>query len=98
MFECVGLGKEMVDMCLCDVASRIGGLSFNDIARDYLSQHSIGFPPRDCTEVSLEGLENPGEYLYRATPGTSSVALRFRPLKFLATGAPGPRLEAQHCG
>jgi glutamate synthase (NADPH/NADH) len=70
VFECVGLGKDVVDTCLCDVASRIGGLSFDDIARDYLNQHRVGFPPRDCTDVSLEGLENPGEYLYRANPGS----------------------------
>ena len=67
VFECLGLNTHVVDMCLKGTASRIGGLSFLDVARDYLKQHQFGFFPRENTDINIEQLENPGDYHYRAS-------------------------------
>jgi glutamate synthase domain-containing protein 2 len=72
IFECLGLSDEVVDSCLKGTASRIGGLSFVDVARDYLRQHQMGFFPRENTDINIEMLENPGEYHYRAGPGAEA--------------------------
>ena len=72
IFECLGLNAEVVDTCLRGTASRIGGLSFVDVARDYLRQHQMGFFPRENTDINNDQLENPGEYHYRAAPSAEA--------------------------
>ena len=72
VFEALGLGDDVVNLCFVDVASRIGGLSLKDLGQDYINQHAKGFLPRPVTDVTTEALENPGEYHYRATPGSEA--------------------------
>jgi len=72
VFEALGLGKDVIDLCFCGVASRIGGLSLKDLGQDYINQHAKGFLPRPVTDVTVEALENPGDYHYRATPGAEA--------------------------
>jgi glutamate synthase (NADPH/NADH) len=68
VFEAVGLGKEVIDLCLCGTASRIAGLQLVDVARDYAHQHEQAFFPRKTTDINVTDLENPGEYMYRSAP------------------------------
>ena len=72
VFECLGLGSDVIDLCLKDTPSRIAGLSFEDVARDYLHQHRFGFFPRETTDINVDQLENPGEYHYRAAPSAEA--------------------------
>jgi len=72
VFECLGLGPEVINKCFCGVASRIKGLDLATVAQDYLNQHTKGFLPRPNTDVNLTALENPGEYAYRAAPGSEA--------------------------
>ncbi|MBN1780026.1 glutamate synthase large subunit [bacterium] len=44
IFECVGIHQEVVDRYFCGTASRIGGIGIDDIARESLARHAIGFP------------------------------------------------------
>ena len=68
VFEAVGIGAEVIDLCFRDTPSRIEGVNLALVARDYLRQHETGFFPREITDVSTLDLENPGEYAYRSNP------------------------------
>ncbi len=72
VFEAVGLGEDVMNTCFPGAASRIAGLSFEDIGRDYMQQHLAAFFPRDVTDINAVELENPGEYHYRANTGAES--------------------------
>ena len=65
VFEAVGIGSDVIDLCFRDTPSRIEGVNLSLVARDYLRQHETGFFPREITDVSTHDLENPGEYAYR---------------------------------
>ncbi|MDP9022798.1 MAG: glutamate synthase-related protein [Actinomycetota bacterium] len=43
IFEAVGLGAEVVDLCLTGTVSQLGGLTFDDLAEDVLRQHADAF-------------------------------------------------------
>ncbi len=43
IFECLGLGREVVDRCFAGTPSRIGGLSFEDLQRQVLAHHAAAF-------------------------------------------------------
>jgi len=45
IFECIGLGDEVVEKCFKGTPSRIGGLDFDDIANDVLRRHRFAFNP-----------------------------------------------------
>lgn len=47
IFEIVGLGKRVVDTCFTGAVSRIGGLDFDDIAREALAKHHLAFGPQN---------------------------------------------------
>jgi len=72
IFEALGMGPETVAKCFVGVASRIKGLDIATIAADYIAQHKKGFLDRECTDINLLALENPGEYAYRAAPGSEA--------------------------
>jgi glutamate synthase (ferredoxin) len=44
IFECIGLGENVVARCFVDTPSRIGGLEIDDIERDLLDCHRRAFP------------------------------------------------------
>lgn len=43
IFEIVGIGKKVVDSCFTGAVSRIGGLDFDDLAREALAKHQLAF-------------------------------------------------------
>ncbi|MDA0193954.1 MAG: glutamate synthase large subunit [Bacteroidetes bacterium] len=43
IFECIGLGDEVVEKCFKGTTSRIGGLDFDDIANDILRRHRFAY-------------------------------------------------------
>lgn len=49
IFEIIGLSKKVVDTCFFGTVSRIGGMDFEDLAREVLVRHRVAFsqePPR----------------------------------------------------
>ncbi len=55
IFEAVGLSEEVVDLCLTGTVSRLGGVTFTDIAQDVLDQHveAFGTVREEDDEVTL---------------------------------------------
>ncbi len=60
IFEIVGIGPEVVDLCFCGSTSRIGGMTLQDIAAEVLAFHRRAFPALQATK-----LENFGFVQYR---------------------------------
>jgi glutamate synthase (NADPH/NADH) len=63
IFEAVGLSRDVIDVAFSSTASRVGGASFGDIAREAVERHSLAFRlDRDC----WSGARNPGLLHWRA--------------------------------
>jgi glutamate synthase (NADPH/NADH) large chain/glutamate synthase (ferredoxin) len=45
IFECLGLGHEVIDRCFRGTESQIGGIGFDEIAEDALARHRLAFAP-----------------------------------------------------
>jgi glutamate synthase (NADPH/NADH) large chain len=58
-FEALGLNDEVVDTCFKNTVSRIGGLSLDDLAREQLARHRVGF------NSELTGLPDMGSYQWK---------------------------------
>ena len=58
IFEALGMSQEVVDTCFPGTTSRIGGVTFEDLANDVLARHHHAFP-------SADSLEHGGWYKYR---------------------------------
>ncbi len=43
IFEALGISKSVIDKCFTGTISRIGGLSFDDIAKEVLCRHHVAF-------------------------------------------------------
>lgn len=54
IFEAIGIGPDVIDRCFSGTASRIGGVSFDDIRRDCLIRHSEAFPKNGLVDEILE--------------------------------------------
>jgi glutamate synthase (NADH) len=71
IFEAVGLGAEIVKDCFAGTASRIGGITFNMLAKDAMKQHALAygyaFNNKGHAELA-ENLPDPGDYHFRSTP------------------------------
>ena len=63
IFEAVGLGKEVTNKYFAGTASRIGGVTLNEIAKEAVARHRKGFPKRKLPEKVLQC---GGEYHVRA--------------------------------
>jgi len=74
IFEAVGVGAEVMEMCFTGCASRIGGGGFEVFAVDQLAFHEKAFPSKYDTDVANRVLHNPGEYHWR-NGGRSEVHL-----------------------
>jgi len=61
IFEAIGLGPEVMDMCFTGTPSRINGIGFDYFQKDLLKQHAWAWP-QDDTDVMIP---NPGDYHYR---------------------------------
>mmetsp|Transcript_7127 Transcript_7127/g.20756 ORF Transcript_7127/g.20756 Transcript_7127/m.20756 type:complete len:1627 (+) Transcript_7127:71-4951(+) len=63
IFEAVGLGPEVMELCFAGTPSRIAGADFAILQRDALSMHTHAWPAAsDPEEVALP---NPGDYHFR---------------------------------
>jgi glutamate synthase domain-containing protein 2/glutamate synthase domain-containing protein 3 len=63
LFEAVGLGREVVDLCFRGTTSAIGGVGFREVAEETLRRHRAAFLPPAPGETALDP---GGEYHYRA--------------------------------
>ena len=64
IFEAVGLGNEVVDACFAGTTSRIGGVTFEELAGEVLAHHRRAFPADDV-RASHRALAVGGEYQWR---------------------------------
>ncbi|MBW3562002.1 MAG: glutamate synthase subunit alpha, partial [Actinobacteria bacterium] len=48
IFEAVGLAPEVVDLCLTGTVSRLGGVTFEDLASDVQDQHLAAYGPPEA--------------------------------------------------
>lgn len=62
IFEAVGLGNDVVDLCFRGTQSRIDGVSLNMLACEGLTRYSLAYPESD-TDIRI--LRNPGQYHWR---------------------------------
>lgn len=62
IFECVGLGADIVDRCFRGTQSRIGGISIDILAGDTLARHYLAFGKLHPDQHILR---NPGIYHWR---------------------------------
>jgi len=58
LFEAIGIGKEVIDLCLPGTPSAIGGLDFREIAADILHRHRDAYGDSDMLEYG-------GDYKYK---------------------------------
>ncbi len=60
IFEAIGIGGDLLNTAFPGTASRLGGLTLNDLANETLSFHTRAFP-----EITIKKLENYGFVQYR---------------------------------
>ncbi|HEX2375379.1 MAG TPA: glutamate synthase large subunit [Actinomycetota bacterium] len=58
IFEAVGLGEEVVDLCFAGTPSPLGGIGLDELACDALDRHQAG-------QAEVARLENPGWFKHR---------------------------------
>lgn len=54
IFEAVGINHKVIDKCFSRTVSRIGGLGFDEIAKEVLIRHIIAFPNKPKVKQRLE--------------------------------------------
>ncbi|MFK7900514.1 MAG: glutamate synthase large subunit [Cyclobacteriaceae bacterium] len=54
IFEVLGLSDEVVHKCFAGTASRVGGLTFDGIAKEALTKHELAFPSANNKNNRLE--------------------------------------------
>lgn len=64
IFEAIGLGNDVIELCFKDTASRIGGIDLNVLADEALERHSIAFNKKYFIDQLT--LRNPGFYHWRS--------------------------------
>ncbi len=66
IFECLGLGQDVIDTCFTGTTSTLGGLTLADLGAEVLAQHAEAFPePGEDGEVALPSLSSPGIIKWR---------------------------------
>jgi glutamate synthase (NADPH/NADH) large chain len=65
IFEAVGLGTDVIDLCFSGTVSRLQGVSFAVLEQEALRRHALGFPPSE--DDRMHSLPNPGEFHWRST-------------------------------
>ena len=58
-FEALGIGREVIDLCFRGTISRIGGLTFDQLAREALVKHRLAFKDGE------DDLQDLGKYAWR---------------------------------
>lgn len=64
IFEAIGIGKEVVDLCFAGVPSKIGGVGFEHLAEESLIRHRAAYEPEVAEGETLD-LGDPGYNRYR---------------------------------
>ena len=64
IFEAIGLGPEVIDLCFAGTPSRLGGVGFEVLAREAMERHRVGYPDHTPEDASV--LPNPGIFHWRA--------------------------------
>ncbi len=64
IFECVGLGQELIDEYFTGTVSRLGGVGLDELAEEVRQRHHRAFPDRP-EELAHRTLEVGGEYQWR---------------------------------
>ncbi|MEW9531443.1 glutamate synthase large subunit [Microbispora sp. NPDC049125] len=62
IFEALGLGEEVIERCFTGTTSRLGGIGFDELAREALERHRKAYPR---VENPHRRLEVGGEYQWR---------------------------------
>ena len=65
IFEAIGLGGEVIDLCLTGTSSTVGGIGFDALGADAIARHAAGFD-NDVDEVTLS---EPGLMRFRKRGG-----------------------------
>jgi len=66
IFECLGLGSDVIGTCFTGTTSTLGGLHLADLAEEVLAQHAEAFPAAGPDgEVELPTLASPGIIKWR---------------------------------
>lgn len=63
IFEALGISEEVVDRCFAGTPSRIGGLTFDGIAKEALTKHRVAYPVSE--EKAGKSLEVGGVYQWK---------------------------------
>jgi len=61
IFEALGLGSDIINLCFIGTASRVQGIDFGVLEAESLRRHALGF------SQSAAMLPNPGEFHWRST-------------------------------
>jgi glutamate synthase (NADPH/NADH) large chain len=64
IFEAIGLGKEVVDLCFTGTTSRLGGVGFDILADEAARWHKLAFPA-DGVHATHRELATGGDYQWR---------------------------------
>ncbi|XP_056015239.1 uncharacterized protein LOC125673905 isoform X2 [Ostrea edulis] len=62
IFEALGLHEEVVNMCFRGTASRIGGVTFKELAKEVMNRHALAYTEEDVDQYVVM---NPGLYHWR---------------------------------
>ena len=54
IFEAVGINHKVIDKCFFRTVSRLGGLGFDEIAKEVLVRHKVAFPDKPVLKQRLE--------------------------------------------
>ncbi len=65
IFEALGISQTVIDRCFAGTPSRLGGVSFVQIAEDVLSRHALAFAEADRAAASDGRLPDTGLVRYR---------------------------------
>jgi len=64
IFEAIGIGEEIVSECFTGTTSRIGGVSFEQVAEAVSARHALAYPAEPSQRAHRD-LEVGGEYQWR---------------------------------
>jgi glutamate synthase (NADPH/NADH) large chain/glutamate synthase (ferredoxin) len=65
IFEAIGIGSKVIDQCFWRTVSQVGGIGFEEIARESLARHEKGYAPVPTEPPSNPKLDDPGFYRFR---------------------------------
>ncbi|MCL4135287.1 UNVERIFIED_CONTAM: hypothetical protein GTU68_025539 [Idotea baltica] len=64
IFEAIGIGEEIIDECFAGTKSRIGGVTFDQVAEHVSERHALAYPTEPSKRAHRD-LEVGGEYQWR---------------------------------